>query len=187
MSEDLRLDGKLQELSRELMARSPVPGFAIAEAFTFKGLDEAGRPGLFAAILLAPGKLAELEALTAFRQALTQRMKQLDTRTPVWPIIVQAKPEQIDGDTVVPGGREYFEQVKTELVARAERMKKRVSISQMPAVHLAPEQELPKPMLNEGKAHKAHGKTSRQSEARKPAAARRTAAARASARVARAR
>ena len=33
MSEDLRLDGKLAELSRELMVRSPVSGFAIAEAF----------------------------------------------------------------------------------------------------------------------------------------------------------
>ena len=49
MLDDTRLDGKLLELSRELMMRSLVPGFGIADAFTMKGIDEAGRPGLFAA------------------------------------------------------------------------------------------------------------------------------------------
>lgn len=136
MLDDTRLDGKLQELSRELMMRSMVPGFPIADAFTMKGIDESGRPGLFAAILLAPGKVAELETLTAFRQLLTQRLKQLDTRTPAWPIVVQAEPEVLDAQSVVPGGREYFNQVKTELVARTQRMKQRVSVSQMPAVRL---------------------------------------------------
>lgn len=139
MLDDTRLDGKLQDLSRELVMRSMVPGFGIADAFTMRGIDEAGRPGLFAAILLAPGKIAELETLTAFRQLLTQRLKQLDTRTPAWPIVVQSQPEVIDGQSVVPGGREYFDQVKSELVARTARMKQRVSVSQMPAVRLAPE------------------------------------------------
>lgn len=147
MLDDHRLDGRLQELSRELMMRSLVPGFGIADAFTMKGLDEAGRPGLFAAILLASGPVVELETLTEFRQLLTQRLKQLDTRTPAWPIVVQAEPEIIDGQSVVPGGREYFEQVKTELVARTERMKQRVSVSQMPAVRLAPEEAASKPIV----------------------------------------
>lgn len=180
MLDDTRLDGKLQELSRELTLRSMVPGFNIADAFTMRGLDEAGRPGLFAAILLAPGKVAELETLTTFRQLLTQRLKQLDTRTPAWPIVVQAAPEVIDGQAVVPGGREYFDQVKTELVARTARMKQRVSVSQMPAVRLAPEVEPPKPQVKAAKA--AAGRPT----ARKAAAARR-APARASARTARAR
>lgn len=147
MLDDHRLDGRLQDLSRELMMRSLVPGFGIADAFTMKGLDEAGRPGLFAAILLASGPVVELETLTEFRQLLTQRLKQLDTRTPAWPIVVQAEPEIIDGQSVVPGGREYFEQVKTELVARTERMKQRVSVSQMPAVRLAPEEAASKPIV----------------------------------------
>jgi hypothetical protein len=180
MLDDTRLDGKLQELSRELTLRSMVPGFNIADAFTMRGLDEAGRPGLFAAILLAPGKVAELETLTTFRQLLTQRLKQLDTRTPAWPIVVQAAPEVIDGQAVVPGGREYFDQVKTELVARTARMKQRVSVSQMPAVRLAPEVEPPKPQVKAAKA------TAARPTARKAAAARR-APARASARTARAR
>ncbi|MFZ5442356.1 MAG: hypothetical protein ACOZQL_20270 [Myxococcota bacterium] len=143
-----------------------------------RGLDEAGRPGLFAAILLAPGKVAELETLTQFRQLLTQRLKQLDTRTPAWPIVVQAAPEVIDGQAVVPGGREYFLQVKSELVARTERMKQRVSVSQMPAVRLAPEAEAPKPQVKSAKRAAP--------PARKATAARR-APARASARTARAR
>lgn len=143
MLDDTRLDGKLQDLSRELVMRSMVPGFGIADAFTMRGIDESGRPGLFAAILLAPGKIAELETLTTFRQLLTQRLKQLDTRTPAWPIVVQSQPELLGGDDVVPGGRDYFNQVKSELVARTERMKQRVSVSQMPVVRLAPAEKKP--------------------------------------------
>ena len=182
MLDDTRLDGKLQELSRELMMRSMVPGFGIADAFTMKGIDESGRPGLFAAILLAPGKVAELETLTAFRQLLTQRLKQLDTRTPAWPIVVQAAPELIDGQAVVPGGRDYFNQVKTELVARTERMKQRVSVSQMPAVRLAPELEPSKPQVK-GRKKPVAKPTARKATARR-SAPRRTSA---SARTARAR
>ncbi len=184
--DDTRLDGKLHELSRELMMRPMVPGFGIADAFTMKGLDEAGRPGLFAAVLLAPGKVAELETLTMFRQLLTQRLKQLDTRTPAWPIVVQASPEFIDGQAVVPGGREYFDQVKGELIARTARMKQRVSVSQMPAVRLATEDELPavKPAVKVA----AKAPTPKSGPARKTTtAARRSAPARASARTARAR
>lgn len=187
MLDDTRLDGKLQELSRELMARSMVPGFGIAEAFTLKGLDEAGRPGLFAAILLAPGKSAELETLTTFRQLLTQRLKQLDTRTPAWPIVVQAAPEVIDGQSVVPGGREYFNQVKTELVARTERMKQRVSVSQMPAVRLAPEVAAPKPGAKVASAKPAAAAAAKPAARKTPVVARRSAPRRASARTARAR
>lgn len=185
MLDDTRLDGKLLELSRELMMRSLVPGFGIADAFTMKGIDEAGRPGLFAAVLLAPGKIAELETLTTFRQLLTQRLKQLDTRTPAWPIVVQAQPEIIDGQSVVPGGRDYFNQVKTELVARTARMKQRVSVSQMPAVRLAPEETASKPTV---KSSTAAAAPARKATARKTtAAARRTVPTRASARTARAR
>ena len=192
MLDDTRLDGKLQELSRELTMRSMVPGFAIADAFTMKGIDESGRPGLFAAILLAPGKVAELETLTSFRQLLTQRLKQLDTRTPAWPIVVQAAPE-MDGTSEVPGGRDYFNQVKSELVARTERMKQRVSVSQMPVVRLAPEQLPPKPMVKApksvAKAAAPAAKASTRPAPRKATTttARRTAPARASARTARAR
>lgn len=181
MLDDTRLDGKLLELSRELMMRSLVPGFGIADAFTMKGIDEAGRPGLFAAVLLAPGKVAELETLTIFRQLLTQRLKQLDTRTPAWPIVVQAAPEVIDGQSVVPGGRDYFQQVKTELVARTARMKQRVSVSQMPVVRLAPEATASKPMVKAAPAAK------RPTARKATTAARRSAPTRASARTARAR
>jgi len=185
MLDDTRLDGKLQDLSRELMMRSLVPGFGIADAFTMKGIDEAGRPGLFAAVLLASGKVAELETLTTFRQLLTQRLKQLDTRTPAWPIVVQAEPEVIDGQSVVPGGREYFQQVKTELVARTARMKQRVSVSQMPVVRLAPEARASKPMV---KAPVAKAAKAAAAPARKATTtARRSAPTRASARTARAR
>ena len=184
MLDDTRLDGKLLELSRELMMRSLVPGFGIADAFTMKGIDEAGRPGLFAAVLLAPGKIAELETLTTFRQLLTQRLKQLDTRTPAWPIVVQAAPEIIDGTSVVPGGREYFQQVKTELVARTARMKQRVSVSQMPVVRLAPEARASKPMV---KAAPAKRPATARKAAAKATTARRSAPSRASARTARAR
>jgi hypothetical protein len=192
MLDDTRLDGKLQDLSRELTLRSMVPGFAIADAFTMKGIDESGRPGLFAAILLAPGKVAELETLTSFRQLLTQRLKQLDTRTPAWPIVVQAAPEVIDGSSTVPGGRDYFNQVKSELVARTERMKQRVSVSQMPVVRLAPEQLPSKPMVKAAKSAPAAKTatprgTTRPAPRKTPTTARRTAPARASARTARAR
>lgn len=183
MLDDTRLDGKLLELSRELMMRSMVPGFGIADAFTMKGIDEAGRPGLFAAVLLAPGKIAELETLTTFRQLLTQRLKQLDTRTPAWPIVVQAAPEVIDGQSVVPGGREYFQQVKTELVARTARMKQRVSVSQMPVVRLAPETAASKPMVKAPPATKRTAAPARKATT----TARRSAPTRASARTARAR
>ncbi|MFO0596404.1 MAG: hypothetical protein U0228_13895 [Myxococcaceae bacterium] len=181
MLDDTRLDGKLQELSRELVMRSMVPGFGIADAFTMKGIDESGRPGLFAAILLAPGKIAELETLTTFRQMLTQRLKQLDTRTPAWPIVVQAQPEIIDGQAVVPGGRDYFNQVKTELVARTERMKQRVSVSQMPAVHLAPEAAPARPSVKSARKAAAAAPT------RKAVARRSAPRSSASARTARAR
>ncbi|MEW5741024.1 MAG: hypothetical protein AB1938_19035 [Myxococcota bacterium] len=121
MFDDTRLDGKLQELSRELVARPMLPGFNVADAFTMRGMDETGKPGLFAAILLAPGPAPELGALTTFRAVLTQRLKQIDTKTPAWPIVVQGAPEVIDG-TNIPGGRDYFEQVKLELRTRQERL-----------------------------------------------------------------
>lgn len=123
MFDDTRIDGKLQELSKELVARPMVPGFNVADAFTMRGMDETGKPGLFAAILLAPGPAPELGALTTFRAVLTQRLKQLDTKTPAWPIVVQGTPEVIDGADVIPGGRDYFEQVKLELKSRQERLK----------------------------------------------------------------
>ncbi len=125
MLDDSRLDGKLQELTRELLTRPVVPGFTIADAFTTQGLDETGKLGLFAAILLGPSPTPELNTLTTFRQVLTARLKQLDTRTPAFPIVVQGAPEVIDSTSVVPGGKEYFEQVKLELRARRERMKPR--------------------------------------------------------------
>jgi hypothetical protein len=123
MLDDTRLDGKLQDLTRELKARQLIPGFTIADAFTTQGMDETGRPGLFAAILLAPSPTPELGVLTLLRQMLTARLKQLDTRTPAFPIVVQGAPEVIDSHSVVPGGREAFEQVKLELLARRERLR----------------------------------------------------------------
>lgn len=123
MLDDTRLDGKLQELTRELLTRQMIPGFTIADAYTTQGLDETGKPGLFAAILLAPSPAPELGTLTTFRQMLTARLKQLDTRTPAFPIVVQGVPEVIDSTSVVPGGREAFEQVKVELRARRERLR----------------------------------------------------------------
>ena len=123
MFDDTRIDGKLQDLSKELVARPMVPGFNVADAFTMRGMDETGKPGLYAAILLAPGPVPELGALTTFRAVLTQRLKQLDTKTPAWPIVVQGAPEVIDGADTIPGGREYFEQVKRELLTRQERLR----------------------------------------------------------------
>ena len=118
MLDDSRLDGKLQELTRELLTRPVVPGFTIADAFTTQGLDETGKLGLFAAILLGPSPTPELNTLTTFRQVMT-------ARTPAFPIVVQGAPEVLDSTSVVPGGKEYFEQVKLELRARRERMKPR--------------------------------------------------------------
>jgi len=125
MLDETRLDGKLLELTRELLTRPLVPGFTIADAFTTQGLDETGKPGLFAAILLGPTPTPELNTLTLFRQVLTARLKQLDTRTPAFPIVVQGAPEIIDATSVVPGGREYFAQVKAELQARRDRLRPR--------------------------------------------------------------
>jgi hypothetical protein len=135
MFDDTRIDGRLQELSRELVARPMVPGFNVADAFTMRGMDETGKPGLFAAILLAPGPAPELGALTTFRAVLTARLKQLDTKTPSWPIVVQGAPEVIDGTDTIPGGREYFEQVKMELLHRQERLK---AATRPPPVAVAP-------------------------------------------------
>jgi hypothetical protein len=137
MLDDARLDGKLEQLNRELMTRSMVPGFTVADAYTTQGLDETGRPGLFAAILLAPTPAPELNTLTAFRQVLTARLKQLDTRAPAFPIVVQGAPEVIDASSVVPGGREYFEQVKLELRARRDRLRPVRRILPAPAVPAA--------------------------------------------------
>lgn len=125
MLDETRLDGKLLELTRELLTRPLVPGFTIADAFTTQGLDETGKPGLFAAILLGPTPTPELNTLTRFRQVLTARLKQLDTRAPAFPIVVQGAPEVIDATSVVPGGREYFAQVKAELQARRDRLRPR--------------------------------------------------------------
>jgi hypothetical protein len=122
MLDETRLDGKLLELARELMARPMIPGYIIADAYTTRGLDETGKPGLFAAILLGPSPTPELNTLTIFRQMLTAKLKQVDTRTPAFPIVVQGAPEVIDSHSVVPGGREVFEQVKVELMARRERL-----------------------------------------------------------------
>lgn len=121
---DERLDVKLSELGRELMLRPLVPGYTIADALTMRGLDETGKPGLFAAVLLGAEPLPELETMTRFRQVLTAKLKQLSTALPAWPIVVQGTPELVDGQTVVPGGREYFEQLKGELVARKARMER---------------------------------------------------------------
>ena len=130
MLDDTRLDGKLQELTRELLTRPVVPGFTITDAFTTQGLDETGKLGLFAAILLGPSPTPELSILTTFRQVLTARLKQLDTRTPAFPIVVQGAPEVIDSTSVVPGGQEYFEQVKLELRARRDRLRPRPALQE---------------------------------------------------------
>ncbi len=123
MLDDRRLDTKLEDLARELRTRPLVAGFPISDAFTVRGLDEAGRPGLFAAVLLTPNTIPELDTLTAFRDVLTKKLKQLDTTMPAWPIVVQGSPELIDGVPTVPGGQEYFQQLKGELLSRSERLK----------------------------------------------------------------
>lgn len=142
MYDDVRLDSKLSELSRELNTRQLGAGFTIVEAFTMKGFDETGKPGLFALVLLGLNPPPSLETLTLVGTLLRARLKQIDTSMPQWPIVVQGAPELIDGQPVVAGGREYFDQVKSELIARKERYKaleaRRVSLTQMPAVTDAP-------------------------------------------------
>jgi hypothetical protein len=142
MYDDVRLDSKLSDLSRDLNTRPLGVGFTIVEAFTMKGFDEAGKPGLFALVLLSQNPTPSLETMTTVRALLTARLKQIDTALPQWPIVVQGAPELIDGQPVVPGGREYFAQVKSELLARKERYKaleaRRISLTQMPAVTDAP-------------------------------------------------
>lgn len=142
MYDDVRLDTKLSELSRELNTRQLGVGFTIAEAFTMKGYDETGKPGLYALVLLGMNPPPSLDTLTLVRSLLTARLKQIDTSLPGWPIVVQGAPEFIEGQPVVPGGRESFAQWKSELLARKERFKaleaRRNSLSQMPAVTDAP-------------------------------------------------
>lgn len=142
MYDDVRLDTKLSELSRELNSRQLGAGFTIAEAFTMKGFDETGKPGLYALVLLGLNPPPSLDTLTIVGTLLRARLKQIDTAMPQWPIVVQGAPEVIDGQAVVPGGREYYEQVKSELIARKARFKaleaRRVSLTQMPAVTDAP-------------------------------------------------
>lgn len=153
MFDDTRIDGKLQDLSKELVARPMVPGFNVADAFTMRGMDETGKPGLYAAILLAPGPAPELGALTTFRAVLTQRLKQLDTKTPAWPIVVQGAPEVIDGTDTIPGGREYFEQVKLELMTRQERLKAATRPPPTAAAPMLPSTPA-RPVAKAGKARK---------------------------------
>lgn len=142
MYDDVRLDTKLSELSRELNTRQLGAGFTIAEAFTMKGYDETGRPGLFALVLLGMTPAPTLDTLTLVRSLLTARLKQIDTTMLQWPIVVQGAPEVLDGQPEVPGGRAYFDQVKGELVARKERYKaleaRRNSVNQMRVVSDAP-------------------------------------------------
>jgi hypothetical protein len=138
MYDDVRLDTKLSELTRELSSRQLGAGFTIVEAFTMKGLDEHGKPGLFALVLLGLNPPPSLDTLTLVRSLLTARLKQIDTAMPQWPIVVMGAPEIIDGQAVVPGGRDYFDQVKGELLARKERYRafeaRRNSLKEMPAI-----------------------------------------------------
>jgi hypothetical protein len=122
MLDDRRLDTKLSNLQRELKLKQPVPGFPIADAFTVRGVDEAGKAGLFAVVLLGTPTPLELGTLTIFRSFLTQKLKQIDTTLPAWPIVVQGAPEVVTGQPTVPGGPEYFESLKVELVTRSERV-----------------------------------------------------------------
>jgi hypothetical protein len=136
MVEDTRLDSKLFDLARDLKSRPMLPGFQATDAFTMRGLDESGKPGMFAAVLLAPAPVPELETLTTIRQLLTQKLKQLDTTIPAWPIVVQGAPELISAETVVPGGREHFEELKRALEVRRQRA--RPSYTEVPVVKVAP-------------------------------------------------
>jgi hypothetical protein len=138
MYDDVRLDTKLSDLSRDLNSRPLGAGFTIVEAFAMKGFDETGKPGLYALVLLGQTPPPTLDTLTTVRALLTARLKQIDTSMPQWPIVVQGAPEVIDGHSVVPGGKEYFDQVKTELQARKDRFlqleARRVSLMQLSAV-----------------------------------------------------
>lgn len=174
MFDDTRIDGKLQDLSKELVARPMVPGFNVADAFTMRGLDETGKPGLYAAILLAPGPAPELGALTTFRAVLTQRLKQLDTKTPAWPIVVQGAPEVIDGTDTIPGGREYFEQVKLELMNRQERLRAATRPPPTAAKPMLVETAPARPAAKAGKARKV--KVARKTSSAARRTAKRTAA-----------
>lgn len=119
---DARLDAKLIELAKELKFRPLVPGHPFADAFALRGVDEGGKPGLYAAVLLPTNfDMTDLDMLTRFRAALTARLKQLHATLPAWPIIVQGLAELMNGQPVVPGGREYFDQLRGELTERLER------------------------------------------------------------------
>ncbi len=146
-----------------------LPGFQATDAFTMRGLDESGKPGMFAAVLLAPAPVPELETLTTIRQLLTQRLKQLDTTIPAWPIVVQGAPEMINGEPVVPGGREHFEELKRALEVR--RMRTRPSYTEVPVV---PAVSVPRPPVAVKKVAAAR----KPAPAVKKAAPRRRAAAR---------
>ena len=118
MVQNTRLDTKLEELARELTLRPLVPGYQVVGAYATRGLDDAGKPGLFAAVLLRPEPVPDLSVLTTLRQLLTQRLKQIDTWLPSYPVVVQGAPEVIDAHSVIPGGAETFEQVKADLASR---------------------------------------------------------------------
>jgi len=167
MLDDTRLDTKLAELARELVARPAVPGFTISDAFTLRGIDESGKPGVFAAILLAPQPTPELNTLTTFRQVLSAKLKQLDTTMPAWPIVVQGAPElATSGEAVVPGGREYFEQLRSELQSRLERQAAEVTVE----ADAAPEASAARPRRG---ARKSKSATRRVAVARSARTARR--------------
>ena len=123
MWEDARLDAKLAGIARELIARSPIPDHPVVDAHVTAGLDKSGRPGFFAAVLLAPKPVPDLAVLSWMRQAITARLRQIDSRLPAYPIVVQGAPEVIGTTEVVPGGPEAFEYVKLDLIARRERLK----------------------------------------------------------------
>ena len=79
MYDDVRLDTKLSELSRELNSLQLGAGFTIVEAFTMKALDKHGKPGLFALVLLGLNPPPSLDTLTVVRPLLTAHLKQLVT------------------------------------------------------------------------------------------------------------
>ena len=172
MVDDRRLDSKLTDLQRDLMSRPLLPGFPIADAFTMRGIDETGKPGMFAAVLLAPTTMPELETLTTLRFVLTQKLKQLDTTIPAWPIVVQGAPEFIDGQPVVPGGREHFELLKRSLEVR--RMPTRPSYPEMPIVVDAPATPVVTSVKRSAKKVRAavrkHSSPPKAGERRRPAA-----------------
>jgi hypothetical protein len=138
MLDDRRLDERMTELTRELLTRPLVPRFPVVDAIAIRGVDEMGKAGLYAAVLLSPGPTPEFNTLTTFRGILTQKLKQLDSTMPAWPIVVQGSPEFSGNQLVVPGGREYFDQLKAELNSRKGPSRTQ-SLSQMPAPVLLPE------------------------------------------------